>query len=44
MEDKAAIYVFHPSAYQIAFENEMRSAGLDIRTQCIRVKNSPMFG
>ncbi|MED2976603.1 site-specific DNA-methyltransferase [Bacillus swezeyi] len=44
MEDKAAIYVFHPSAYQIAFENEMRNAGLDIRTQCIWVKNSPTFG
>jgi len=44
MEDKAAIYVFHPSAYQIAFENEMRNAGLDIRTQCIWVKNPPTFG
>ncbi|KYC74076.1 site-specific DNA-methyltransferase [Bacillus sp. FSL K6-3846] len=44
MEDKAAIYVFHPSTYQIAFENEMRNAGLDIRTQCIWVKNSPTFG
>jgi len=44
MDDTAAIYVFHPSSYQRAFENEMRNAGLDIRSQCIWVKNAPTFG
>ncbi|WP_343311251.1 site-specific DNA-methyltransferase [Bacillus atrophaeus] len=44
MNNRAAIYVFHPSSYQRAFENEMRNAGIDIRCQCIWVKNSPTFG
>ncbi|MBU8728298.1 site-specific DNA-methyltransferase [Bacillus pumilus] len=44
MNEKAAIYVFHAASYQRAFENEMRNAGIDIRSQCIWVKNSPTFG
>lgn len=44
MNEKAAIYVFHAASYQRAFENEMRNAGLDIRSQCVWVKNSPTFG
>ncbi|MGM0967147.1 MAG: site-specific DNA-methyltransferase [Bacillota bacterium] len=44
MNEKAAIYVFHAASYQLAFENEMRNAGIDIRSQCIWVKNSPTFG
>ncbi|MED0777797.1 site-specific DNA-methyltransferase [Bacillus siamensis] len=44
MNDQAAIYVFHPSSFQIAFENEMRNAGMEIRSQCVWVKNAPTFG
>ncbi|WIX30372.1 site-specific DNA-methyltransferase [Bacillus amyloliquefaciens] len=44
MSDQAAIYVFHPSSFQIAFENEMRNAGMEIRSQCVWVKNAPTFG
>ncbi|BBP90964.1 hypothetical protein BsIDN1_45820 [Bacillus safensis] len=44
MNEKAAIYVFHAASYQRAFENEMRHADIDIRSQCIWVKNSPTFG
>ncbi|QAW48442.1 DNA modification methylase [Bacillus velezensis] len=44
MSNQAAIYVFHPSSYQIAFENEMRNAGMEIRSQCVWVKNAPTFG
>ena len=44
MDDKAGIYVFHPSSYQREFENAMNAAGILVRTQCIWVKNSPTFG
>lgn len=44
MNDQAAIYVFHPSSFQIAFENEMRNAGMEIRSQCVWVKNAASFG
>ncbi|MEC2238598.1 site-specific DNA-methyltransferase [Bacillus velezensis] len=44
MNDQAAIYIFHPSSFQIAFENEMRNAGMEIRSQCVWVKNAPTFG
>lgn len=44
MEPTAAIYVFHPSSYQIEFEEAMKDAGIDIRTQCIWVKNAASFG
>ncbi|WP_412094834.1 ParB N-terminal domain-containing protein [Bacillus atrophaeus] len=44
MSDDAAIYLFHPSSFQVAFENEMRSAGMEIRSQCVWVKNAPTFG
>ncbi|MCU0155705.1 site-specific DNA-methyltransferase [Bacillus safensis] len=44
MSDKAAIYVFHPPTYQMSFEAEMMNAGIEVRTQCIWVKNSPTFG
>ncbi|MCG0590579.1 site-specific DNA-methyltransferase [Bacillus velezensis] len=44
MSDQAAIYVFHPSSFQIAFENEMRNAGMEIRSQCVWVKNAASFG
>lgn len=44
MNDDAAIYVFHPSSFQMAFENKMRNAGMEIRSQCVWVKNAPTFG
>ncbi|UAT31952.1 DNA modification methylase [Bacillus badius] len=44
MSDKAAIYVFHPSSFQREFENEMNRAGIEVRSQCIWVKNAPSFG
>lgn len=44
MDEKAAIYVFHPSSYQREFENKMNEAGIVVRTQCIWVKNAATFG
>lgn len=44
MSDKAAIYVFHSPTYQMSFEAEMMNAGIEVRSQCIWVKNSPTFG
>ena len=44
MAANAAIYVFHPSSYQREFEDAMDAAGIDIRTQCIWVKNAASFG
>lgn len=44
MDDNAAIYVFHPSSYQIEFENAMNKQGIVVRSQCIWVKNAPTFG
>ncbi|MCP3026618.1 site-specific DNA-methyltransferase [Halobacillus sp. A5] len=44
MEDKAAIYVFHPSSYQREFEDAMNKSNIEVRTQCIWVKNAPTFG
>ncbi|MDC0760604.1 site-specific DNA-methyltransferase [Brevibacillus sp. AG] len=44
MDDKAAIYVFHPSSYQREFETKMNEAGIVVRTQCIWVKNAATFG
>lgn len=44
MDQKAAIYVFHPSSYQRQFENGMNAAGIVARTQCIWVKNATTFG
>ncbi|GIO06230.1 adenine methyltransferase [Brevibacillus reuszeri] len=44
MEKQAAIYVFHPSGYQREFENQMNSAGIVVRRQCIWVKNASTFG
>jgi ParB/RepB/Spo0J family partition protein len=43
MDLKAAIYVFHASSYQIAFENAMKDAGIVVRSQCIWVKNAFSF-
>lgn len=40
MDEQAAIYVFHPSAYQNAFSAAMNQADIIIRTQCIWVKNA----
>ncbi|MED1801707.1 site-specific DNA-methyltransferase [Brevibacillus porteri] len=44
MDDKAAIYVFHPSSYQREFETKMNEAGIVVRTQCVWVKNAATFG
>lgn len=44
MEPTAAIYIFHPSAYQREFENAMNRAGIVSRTQCVWVKNVQTFG
>lgn len=44
MDDKAAIYVFHPSSYQREFETKMNEAGIMVRTQCVWVKNAATFG
>lgn len=44
MRDESAIYVFHGSSYQRAFENAMNAAGIVVRAQCIWVKNAPSFG
>ena len=44
MNDKTAIYVFHPSSFQRAFENEINTAGITVRSQCIWVKNAATFG
>jgi DNA modification methylase len=44
MDDKAAIYVFHASSYQRAFENAMNIHRINVRTQCIWVKNAASFG
>lgn len=47
MNEKAAIYVFHAASYQRAFENEMRNAAIDIRSQCVwaqyRYQHEPVF-
>ncbi|MFP3325334.1 DNA modification methylase, partial [Planococcus sp. SIMBA_160] len=40
MNEKAAIYVFHSPTYQLNFETEMLNAGIEVRSQCIWVKNS----
>ncbi|GBG09498.1 transcriptional regulator [Paenibacillus agaridevorans] len=44
MAPTAAIYVFHPSSYQREFEDAMEAAGIDVRSQCVWVKNSASFG
>ncbi|MEK5068091.1 site-specific DNA-methyltransferase [Sporosarcina sp. FSL K6-1508] len=44
MSDAAGIYVFHGSSYQREFQNAMNANGLEIRQQCIWVKNAPAFG
>lgn len=44
MESTAAIYVFHPSSYQREFEDAMNAAGINVRSQCIWVKNATSFG
>ncbi|UOQ43365.1 site-specific DNA-methyltransferase [Halobacillus salinarum] len=44
MDDKAAIYVFHPSSYQREFEDAMNQHDIEVRSQCIWVKNAPTFG
>lgn len=44
MAPTAAIYVFHPSSYQREFEDAMESVRMEIRSQCIWVKNAPSFG
>lgn len=44
MNDDAAIYVFHSSSYQRAFENAMNVNDIFVRSQCIWVKNSVTFG
>ncbi|UMY53145.1 ParB N-terminal domain-containing protein [Paenibacillus peoriae] len=44
MQPTAAIYVFHPSSYQIDFEEAMKVAGIVVRSQCIWVKNAASFG
>ncbi|EAD5357992.1 DNA modification methylase [Listeria monocytogenes] len=44
MAGHAAIYVFHPSSYQIEFENSMKLANIQVRSQCIWIKNYPSFG
>ncbi|MBY9081011.1 DNA modification methylase [Paenibacillus sp. HN-1] len=44
MDQAAAIYVFHPSSYQREFEDAMNAAGIEVRTQCIWVKNAATFG
>ncbi|UVI28180.1 DNA modification methylase [Paenibacillus spongiae] len=44
MDPKAAIYVFHASSYQRAFENAMNAFGIRVRTQCVWVKNASSFG
>lgn len=44
MADDSAIYVFHPSSYQREFENAMNDHGIQVRSQCIWVKNAPTFG
>ncbi|MCJ8015240.1 ParB N-terminal domain-containing protein [Paenibacillus sp. KQZ6P-2] len=44
MEPTAAIYVFHPCSYQREFEDAMNVAGIEVRTQCIWVKNAATFG
>ncbi|MED4749934.1 site-specific DNA-methyltransferase [Brevibacillus choshinensis] len=44
MDNKAAIYVFHPSSYQREFETKMNEAGIVVRTQCVWVKNAATFG
>ncbi|HDU1114175.1 TPA: DNA modification methylase [Listeria monocytogenes] len=40
----AAIYVFHGSTYQREFEDAMNAADIEVRSQCIWVKNYPSFG
>ena len=44
MDDKAAIYVFHPSSYQREFEDAMNKHNIVVRSQCVWVKNAPTFG
>ncbi|WP_213334256.1 site-specific DNA-methyltransferase [Enterococcus casseliflavus] len=44
MHDQAAIYVFHGSSYQREFENAMNAAEIEVRAQCIWVKNNATFG
>lgn len=44
MDHKAAIYVFHASSVQRAFENCMNAHGIVNRTQCVWVKNASTFG
>lgn len=44
MEPTAAIYVFHPSSYQADFEEAMNDAGIEVRSQCVWVKNAASFG
>lgn len=44
MDEKAAVYVFHPASYQREFENAMNAHKIVLRSQCIWVKNAPTFG
>ncbi|MHA6484484.1 site-specific DNA-methyltransferase [Paenibacillus sp. strain BS8-2] len=44
MASTAAIYVFHPSSYQREFEDSMEAAGIEVRSQCVWVKNAASFG
>ncbi|MEK3882410.1 site-specific DNA-methyltransferase [Paenibacillus sp. PL2-23] len=44
MVPTAAIYVFHPSSYQREFEDAMEAAGIEVRSQCVWVKNAASFG
>lgn len=44
MAPTAAIYVFHPSSYQADFEKAMNDAGIEVRSQCVWVKNAASFG
>ncbi len=41
---KAAIYVFHSSAYQREFQNALEAAGFDVRCQIIWAKNTFAWG
>lgn len=44
MHGDAGIYVFHGSSYQREFENAMNAAAIEVRAQCIWVKNNATFG
>ncbi|HAO6751407.1 TPA: DNA modification methylase [Listeria monocytogenes] len=44
MADDAAIYVFHGAAVQRIFEMALNCVGVEVRSQCIWMKNYPSFG